>query len=100
MEFESLNQRIHRIYNTFYDNFLSARSAEDVFVQAGVPLDGEVANNPTTRRCIELYLKTDKILTKFLAFGFTFLIVPLALCRDIMYYLYCLFLELVELVLK
>ena len=94
MEFESLNQRIHRIYNTFYDNFLSARSAEDVFVQAGVPLDAEVANNPTTRRCIELYLKTDKMLTKFLAVGFTFLIVPLALLRDVMYYIYCIFLEL------
>ena len=82
---ESLNERISRSYNTFYTSFQSMTSAEDLL---------NIANDhPTTRRCVELYIKTDKILSKIMAVGFTFLIVPLTYCRDIMYFIFYLFLE-------
>ena len=87
MELESLNERISRIYNTFFTSFQSMTSAEDLL---------NIANDhPTTRRCVELYIKIDKVLSKIMAVGFTFLIVPLTYCRDIMYFIFYLFLELI-----
>ena len=87
MELESLNERISRIYNTFFTSFQSMTSAEDLL---------NIANDhPTTRRCVELYIKTGKILSKIMAVGFTFLIVPLTYCRDIMCFIFYLFLELI-----
>ena len=85
MELESLNERISRSYNTFFTSFQSMTSAEDLL---------NIANDhPTTRRCVELYIKIDKVLSKIMAVGFTFLIVPLTYCRDIMYFIFYLFLE-------
>ena len=97
MEFDILNaltRRFYRIYKAVYNQLENSPDPEDFFVQAGVPLDGNVASDPTIRRRVGLFVTIDKVLSTLLAGGTTLIIAPFVIFQVIMYNLFCLFLYL------
>ena len=75
MEIGLLTERTYRIYKAIYKTLQAEDSVDDFFVASRVPLDTDVANDPITRERVKKLLDKDKIATKWLAIGWTSIIV-------------------------